>query len=128
MIRYLRTFVVAAETESFSAAGNRLGLTQSAVSTQIRRLEDELGYALFTRTGKSVTLSDEGADVLEQAARILESFEGAEKRGQPILGEIVGFGATSDAGHVTDPSADGAARAATTARGCVPLLTAPPAR
>jgi DNA-binding transcriptional LysR family regulator len=82
MIRYLRTFVVAVETQSFSAAGNRLGLTQSAVSTQIRRLEDELGYALFTRTGKSVTLSDEGADVLEQAARILESFEGLKLRNQ----------------------------------------------
>ena len=42
---------------------------------------------------------------------ILETFEGAQRRGQTILGEIVGFGATSDAGHVTDPSADGAARA-----------------
>jgi DNA-binding transcriptional LysR family regulator len=82
MIRYLRTFVVAAETRSFSAAGNRLGLTQSAVSTQIRRLEDELGYALFTRTGRSVTLSDEGAEVVEQAARILESFEGLKLRNQ----------------------------------------------
>jgi DNA-binding transcriptional LysR family regulator len=82
MIRYLRTFVVAAETESFSAAANRLGLTQSAVSTQIRRLEDELGYTLFTRTGRSVTLSHEGADVLEQAARILESFEGLKARNQ----------------------------------------------
>jgi DNA-binding transcriptional LysR family regulator len=82
MIRYLRTFVVAAETQSFSAAANRLRLTQSAVSTQIRRLEDELGYALFTRTGRSVTLSDEGAEVLEQAARILESFEGLKLRNQ----------------------------------------------
>ena len=48
----------------------------------------------------------EGAAVL-----VLESFNNALRRGQPILGEIVGFGATSDAGHVTDPSADGAARA-----------------
>lgn len=45
------------------------------------------------------------------AVFVLESFENARRRGQPILGEIVGFGATSDAGHVTDPSADGAARA-----------------
>lgn len=44
---------------------------------------------------------------------VLETFDGAKRRGQPILGEIVGFGATSDAGHVTDPSADGAARAMT---------------
>jgi nodulation protein E len=48
----------------------------------------------------------EGAAVL-----LLESFENARRRGQRILGEVAGFGATSDAGHLTDPSADGAARA-----------------
>lgn len=60
MIRYFRTFLVAAETASFSAAAVRLSLTQSAVSTQIRRLEEDLGCALFDRTGKSVTLSEQG--------------------------------------------------------------------
>jgi len=45
------------------------------------------------------------------AVFILESFDNALRRNQPILGEIIGFGATSDAGHITDPSADGAARA-----------------
>jgi len=45
------------------------------------------------------------------AVFLLESFENAERRGQPILAEICGAGSTSDAGHVTDPSADGAARA-----------------
>jgi DNA-binding transcriptional LysR family regulator len=78
----LRTFVVAAEMESFSAAGNRLGLTQSAVSTQIRRLEEELGCTLFDRTGKSVTLSHEGRDALEPAARILELFEVLKQQNQ----------------------------------------------
>ena len=48
----------------------------------------------------------EGASVL-----LLESRERAERRGAAILGEIAGCGASSDAGHVTDPSADGAARA-----------------
>ena len=48
----------------------------------------------------------EGAAVL-----MLEEMDHALRRGQPILGEIAGFGATSDAGHVTDPSAEGAARA-----------------
>ncbi|MGZ5442543.1 MAG: beta-ketoacyl-[acyl-carrier-protein] synthase family protein [Thermoanaerobaculia bacterium] len=48
----------------------------------------------------------EGAAVL-----VLESLENARRRGAEILGEIAGFGATSDAGHVTDPSADGATRA-----------------
>ncbi len=45
------------------------------------------------------------------AVFVLESIENAQRRGAEILGEIAGFGATSDAGHVTDPSADGATRA-----------------
>ncbi|HUR83142.1 MAG TPA: beta-ketoacyl-[acyl-carrier-protein] synthase family protein [Thermoanaerobaculia bacterium] len=59
----------------------------------------------FSADRKGLVLA-EGAAVL-----VLESFENARKRGAEILGEIAGFGATSDAGHVTDPSADGAARA-----------------
>ncbi len=59
----------------------------------------------FSADRKGLVLA-EGAAVL-----VLESFENAQKRGAEILGEIAGFGATSDAGHVTDPSADGAARA-----------------
>jgi DNA-binding transcriptional LysR family regulator len=80
MIRYLRTFVVAAEAESFSAAGNRLGLTQSAVSTQIRRLEDELGFSLFDRKAKSVTLCEDGWHALEQATQILDMFDGMKQQ------------------------------------------------
>jgi len=48
----------------------------------------------------------EGAAVL-----VLESFESAKARSRKILGEVCGFGLTSDAGHITDPSPDGAARA-----------------
>ena len=62
---------------------SRLGLTQSAVSTQIRRLEEDLGCTLFDRSGKSVALSDEGRQMLDDAARIVglyESMKGA--RGQ----------------------------------------------
>ena len=59
----------------------------------------------FSADRKGLVLA-EGAAVL-----MLESWEHAGKRGQAILGEIVGFGITSDAGHLTDPSADGAARA-----------------
>jgi nodulation protein E len=51
--------------------------------------------------------------VLAEGAAVfaLESYAHAVDRGQPILGEIAGFGITSDAGHITDPSVDGAARA-----------------
>jgi beta-ketoacyl-acyl-carrier-protein synthase II len=59
----------------------------------------------FSADRKGLVLA-EGAAVF-----VLESFDHALRRKQPIIGEIVGFGATSDAGHITDPSIDGAARA-----------------
>ena len=59
----------------------------------------------FSADRKGLVLA-EGSALL-----VLESFEHAERRGASILGEIVGFGITSDAGHVTDPSADGERRA-----------------
>jgi nodulation protein E len=59
----------------------------------------------FSADRKGLVLA-EGAAVF-----VLEAFDRAQARGAEILGEIVGFGATSDAGHITDPSADGAARA-----------------
>lgn len=59
----------------------------------------------FSADRKGLVLA-EGAAVL-----FLESFDSAQHRGVEIVGEIAGFGATSDAGHLTDPSADGAARA-----------------
>lgn len=59
----------------------------------------------FSADRKGLVLS-EGAAVL-----VLEAWEHARARGAEILGEVCGFGITSDAGHVTDPSAAGAARA-----------------
>jgi nodulation protein E len=59
----------------------------------------------FSADRKGLVIA-EGAAVL-----LLESYEHAEGRRQQKVGEIVGFGITSDAGHITDPSADGAARA-----------------
>lgn len=76
MIRYFQTFIVAAETASFSATGARLGLTQSAVSTQIRRLEEDLGCSLFDRAGKSVSLSEEGRKLLPEALRFVALYQG----------------------------------------------------
>ncbi|ODP34624.1 LysR family transcriptional regulator [Pandoraea sp. ISTKB] len=75
MIRYLKTFVTAAETASFSAAGARLGLTQSAVSAQIQRLEDDLGVQLFERTGRAVSLSDDGRRLLAQAQGVIAGYQ-----------------------------------------------------
>ncbi|MDQ6799947.1 MAG: beta-ketoacyl-[acyl-carrier-protein] synthase family protein [Acidobacteriota bacterium] len=59
----------------------------------------------FSADRKGLVLA-EGAAIL-----VLESMANAERRNANILGEVVGFGITSDAGHLTDPSADGAVRA-----------------
>lgn len=95
MIRYLKTFIAAAQLGSFSTAGARLGLTQSAVSMQIRRLEQELNCELFTRVGKSVTVSDHGKQLLltsEEIVRLFESMKGqtaaAATRGKIDIGAI----------------------------------------
>ncbi len=56
--------------------------------------------------GRKGLILGEGAGVL-----VLEPLEAAEARGAPILAELAGFGMSSDAGHITQPSADGAARA-----------------
>lgn len=75
MISELKTFVIAAQMESFAAAAKAIGLTQSAISAQIRRLEEEFGYDLFERTGRSVTLTRAGNTILSQVEDILSSYE-----------------------------------------------------
>ena len=59
-IDLLRAFTTVAETGSFTAAGDILGRTQSAISQQIRKLEDIVGKILFNRTSRAVLLSTDG--------------------------------------------------------------------
>jgi len=68
----LRTLREVAETLSFTRAAERLGLTQSAVSHQIKSLEAELGEPLFVRVKRGVILSEGGRAALEHAIRILD--------------------------------------------------------
>lgn len=103
MIRNLRTFISAAETASFSAAGAKLGLTQSAVSTQMRRLEEEFGCLLFDRTGKSVALSDEGRKLLPETVRLVEMYDGMKQRGQVEQAAPIGLGAITTVQSVLLP-------------------------
>ncbi|AOB32906.1 LysR family transcriptional regulator [Bordetella sp. H567] len=71
MLAEFRTFVAVARDGTFTGAGRQLGLTQSAVSAQIRRLEEFLGVALFDRTARSATLNDAGRDILAQTEEVL---------------------------------------------------------
>ncbi len=67
----IRTFVAVADHASMTAAGNSLHLTQSAVSQQIRRLEDALGSPLFTRAPRGLALTSAGERLLASARRLL---------------------------------------------------------
>lgn len=64
-LRGLRTFCIAAERESFREAADKLFITASAVSHQIRNLEDELGQKLFERTSRSLVLTEAGRLLLD---------------------------------------------------------------
>ena len=61
MITELKTFIAVVRYGGFSAAGSHIGLTQSAVSSQIQRLEESLGLELFDRTRRSAVLNEAGA-------------------------------------------------------------------
>lgn len=70
-LRQLECFVAVAEELHFRKAGERLGLSQSALSDRISALEHELGLTLFFRTTRQVSLTQAGSDFLRDAKRIL---------------------------------------------------------
>ncbi len=74
-IRQLECFVAVAEELHFRKAGERLGLSQSALSERISALEQELGARLFFRTTRQVSLTQAGADFVQDAKKILSDIE-----------------------------------------------------
>ena len=78
-IRQLETFVHVAQLQSFSRAAEVLGYSQSAITVQIRLLENELETRLFDRTGKRVVLTSSGKEFLDHANRILYDINRARK-------------------------------------------------
>lgn len=72
-------FVRVADTGSFAAAGRALGLSASAVSKSVMRLEERLGLRLFQRTTRSLALTEDGADFRARCAAILSQLEEAER-------------------------------------------------
>src|SRR5215475_13909192 len=76
----LKTFRLVAETLNFTRASERLHMTQSAVSHQIKALESELGEPLFIRAKRGVKLSQAGKIALEYVERILDDTEAMRER------------------------------------------------
>lgn len=86
-IRNLRTFQQVAEKNSFTAAANALGYSQSTVSFQIKQLEQELDCLLFERINHTITLTDQGRELLDYAHTVLrltdEFTQGMKEIGTP---------------------------------------------
>jgi DNA-binding transcriptional LysR family regulator len=74
MIRELKTLIAVAREGTFAAAGNRIGLTQAAVSAQMQRLEAELGFPLFDREGRTARLNARGQQILVQAQEVIRLY------------------------------------------------------
>jgi DNA-binding transcriptional LysR family regulator len=69
--RRLQYVVSTARFGSFTAAADRVGVTQSAITKSVADLERELGYSIFNRTARGVLLTEEGQTFVERAARLL---------------------------------------------------------
>ena len=76
-IRQLRAFTAIAETGTFTAAAERVHVTQAAISMQIRQLERETGTRLFVRAPRRVLLTEAGEKLLERARLILREHDAA---------------------------------------------------
>lgn len=76
----ITAFVTTAKSGSFTAAGERLGLTKSAVGKSVARLEEHLGVTLFHRTTRSLSLTPEGEHYYESCQNALEILQHAEQQ------------------------------------------------
>jgi DNA-binding transcriptional LysR family regulator len=102
--RQLAAFCAVVERKSFSQAADRLGVTQPAVSLQIRSLEERLGQRLFDRSGRRVEPTEAGLRLYRGAQKLLAleqqlledvaGDEDGELRGELAIGAATGPGAT----------------------------------
>ena len=85
--RQLQLFESVARNSSFTRASEELYLTQPAVSTQIKQLEDEAGMPLFERMGKKIFLTEAGREMYEFSRSIAKKFDDVSM----VLGEMKGI-------------------------------------
>ncbi|MBB5468809.1 DNA-binding transcriptional LysR family regulator [Paraburkholderia sp. Clong3] len=93
-LRQLRVFIEVARLQSFSRAGDEIGLTQSAVSRCVRELESEIGLKLIDRTTREVQLTDVGGNLVASVSRLLGDLDdalreireiGEQRRGRVVV-------------------------------------------
>src|SRR5438132_2745245 len=77
-VRHIRILLALAEEKNFTRAAARVGIPQPAMSTQLRRIERALGMRLFSRTTRSVTLTEEGERLLPHLVAVNRSLRRIE--------------------------------------------------
>lgn len=90
-LRLLRSFVAIADTGHFTRAAERLGMTQSTISQQLGRLEEQAGHVLVDRAARPVRLTPMGERLLGHARRILQ----LDAEAQSLLRDPAGTAAIS---------------------------------
>ncbi len=92
-IDQLKTFLAIVETRNFTKAAGRVHKTQSAVSMQVKKLEETLGKRLFLRDGRKISISDDGQrligyarDIVERSNEAIAAFDETALRGSVYLG------------------------------------------
>src|SRR6267142_4937292 len=78
-VRHLQLVAAVADVGSLTRAGDRLHLTQSALSHQLRDIELRLGSALFLRVGKRMVLTPAGGQLLRSAVEVLATIDRTEE-------------------------------------------------
>ena len=76
----LRSFVAVSDTGGVTRAAAQLNLTQSAVSMQLKRLEESLGQPLFERAGRGMRLTAAGEEVYQTCHVLFSTFEELDER------------------------------------------------
>lgn len=105
-LQQLEYFLAAVERGSFSAAAESLHMAQPSLSEQVRRLEAELGVALFTRVGRGLQLTDAGRTLRPHAERVLFEVEQARESVvelRELRGGTATFGTFSSARYYLTP-------------------------
>ncbi len=89
-LRHLKTLIAIAEHGSFAAAGDAIGLTQSAVSLHVKALEEDLETKLFDRTTRPPRLNTRGRNLVDRARDIVEQCEGLSDlvAGEALAGSL----------------------------------------
>lgn len=89
-LRQLNTFVMVADTGSFSRASEKLFVAQPALSRQIRMLESALNVQVFVRHGRGVVLTAAGELLYERASKLLRDIEQTEADVSAVAGKVTG--------------------------------------